>query len=468
MTIETNESPCWRAWTIVWFVAIAGWALPASAGEGAIDGAIDGACKAKDGDHYRIRDIEVHGLVRTREFVIRRELLVEEGDSVGCRAVVESVQRLKNTNLFRTVDFALIPVDADEDASGADGATENDEDERRVRLVIEVDEKWTALPNFQFSSGGGALQLVVGASESNLFGRYLAVGGQFEHVQGANSLFAWFENPRTFDERLTTRIELGTQNRVYYLYDDAGGRDGGYFRRRLTAGGSASQEWRWWLHTEAGLRFERDRFSQELIPDEQRRESDAPAIPDPTEALVGRLAVSFGRINQLEYLQDGSDLTLSVEHANSAIGSSHDLFRFGLTATHFEALPLKSNLAVRFQAGLSQVEALHHQKFIGGLDTLRGFPYDRFSGEHHWTMNLEYRIPSIDHPWLAVQHVAFVDAAHVGQEPADIFGLSGSSAGLGLRILVPKVQDFIIRLDFALPLFGEVTNPWSVAGAQFF
>ncbi|MFW5967249.1 MAG: hypothetical protein ACOCV2_07005 [Persicimonas sp.] len=466
MTIETNESPCRWAWTIVWFVAIAGWALPALAEEDALDG----ACKGEDSDQYQILDIEVRGLVRTREFVIHRELTVEEGDTVGCPSVLESVRRLQNTNLFRTVDYALIRSEADEGASRAEDDREDDEREaaREVRLVIEVDEKWTALPNFQFSSGGGALQVLVGANETNLFGRYLAIGGHFEHVQGANSLFGWFENPRTFDERLKTRLELGTQNRVYYLYDDAGDRDGGYFRRRLTFGGSARHEWRWWLHTEAGLRFERDRFSQELIPEDQRREDDDAAIPDATDALVGRLALSFGRINQLEYLQDGTDVTLSVEHANSAVGSTHNLFRLGLSATHFEALPLKSNLAVRFQAGLSQVEALHHHKFIGGLDTLRGFPYDRFSGEHHWSLNLEYRIPSIDHPWLAIQHVAFVDAAHVGPKPADIFGLSGASTGLGLRILVPKVQNLIVRLDYALPLVGEVTNPWNVAGAQFF
>lgn len=456
MTIEHVQRRT-AGWVLLGLALAVLWSTPAAAQDEKRD-----ECPGEEQTRYYIDAIKVEGLDRTEPYVVERELTFDEGDVVRCERVRESLQRVHNTDLFSDVDYALEPVDADEvDSAPA-------EEVRPVELTIEPDEKWTALPMFQFSQGGGALRLMIGANETNLLGHYLSVGGQFEYLEGAESFFAWFENPRTFDNRLTTRLEAGTQNRAYHLYDEAGELDGGFFLRRFTAAGLARQEWKWWLRTEAELRLEDDRFNDELLSPSVERARGDDDNPDPARLIKGRVAAIFGRIDQREYLEDGTELKLSLEHANEQLGSTDDLVRFGLNLAHFETLPLRSNLAARFEAGLASVETPQHRYHLGGLDAVRGFPYDRFNGEHFWLSSVEYRLPSIDLPWLVLQHTAFVDAAGVGDEARDAVGLSGASAGLGLRIIVPEIHGLVVRTDYAIGLYGDTQNPWSLAGAQFY
>lgn len=410
-----------------------------------------------------VDDVSIEGLQRTEPYVVHRELLVEAGDTASLDTIEESVQRVRNTGLFRKVRYELVEV-----PDVAEGTYELPEGVRPAALQIVVDEKWTTLPIFSFNRGGGTYRLVVGAFDDNLLGHYIGVGGQYERLGDAKSFYGWLYHPRMFGQRLRGGIDVGTQNRGYTLFDDSGEVDGGFLLNRFTVGTYLRKEWLWWFRTQVSLRYVNDDFSYNLlspaIEDLQRQRG----LPPESHATIGSLAAMFGRIDQDNYRFDGTMFSVSVSHANDSLGSSRTYTKLLAGVTHFEPLPLKSTLAGRLAAGTGDVDAIQDRFYLGGLDTVRGFPSDRFTGDQYWLANLEYRIPSLDTRWVVLQHVAFADASGISDDFSDFATLSGASAGVGLRFIVPKIQGFIARIDYAFPLYGDVTNPISLGGGQFY
>jgi outer membrane protein assembly factor BamA len=406
--------------------------------------------------------ITFDGLGRTKRFVVRRELIVDENQIASVEDIEESVQRIRNTDLFRKVRYELVEQQG--------GASEGDPREgvERVVLAITLDEKWTTLPIANFSRGGGTYRLVLGAFDTNFLGRYIGIGGQYVRLGDANSFYGWLYHPRLFGQRLRGGIDVGTQNRVFRLFDGDGDLGGGFMLERFTLGSYLEKEWIWWLRTRAALRYVDDGFSFDLLSPEIESLQRARGLPDPSHALLGEMSVILGRIDQDNYLLDGSEFGLTLQHANDAIGSSYSLTKLNAGFSHFETLPWKSNLGFRVGVGTGDIDALHQRYYLGGLDAIRGFSSDRFAGEHYWLSSLEYRIPSVDTRWFVLQHIFFADAAGVSDEFGQVARLSGASTGVGLRFIVPKIHGFIARVDYAFALYGDATNPSSFGGGQFF
>jgi outer membrane protein assembly factor BamA len=381
--------------------------------------------------------------------------------------IEEGVQPLRNLGIFREVTFTL--------AEGAGAETPDESDAEScakqaptVRLAIKIDEKWTTLPLFSFSRGGGTYRLILGAYDVNFLGRYISVGAQYERLGDTNSFFAWASQPRLFDRRVLAGVSAGTRNQVYYLYEPDGSIGGGFLLHRFSAEATIQKEWLWWLRTGLTLHFDVDDFSLELLSDEARRKQLARGVPESTHTLLAGVGALFGRLDRHNFLVDGALLSVAVEHANENLGSSHNYSALLLGTTYFQTLPWRSTLGVRAATGFASTRSVHRRFYLGGLDAIRGFPKDRFSGENYWLSTVEFRIPSVDTRWFVLQHIFFVDAAGVSDNVSDLARLSGASAGVGLRIMVPKIQDFVIRVDYAFPLYGDAANPLSLGGGQFF
>ncbi|QDG54714.1 hypothetical protein FIV42_29410 [Persicimonas caeni] len=419
----------------------------------------DGEEGAEKPGHIFVDTVTIEGLERTEPYVVRRELIVEEGETASVDSIEESVQRVRNTGLFRKVRYELVDVQTTKVLP---------EGVRAAALQISVDEKWTTLPIFSFNRGGGTYRLIVGAFDDNLLGHYIGVGGQYERLGEANSFYGWLYHPRMFGQRLRGGIDVGTQNRGYTLYDADGEVDGGFLLNRFTVGTYLRKEWLWWFRTQLSLRYVNDDFSyNRLSPtiEELQRER---GLPPESHATIMSLSAMLGRIDQDNYLLDGTQFSVSLSHANENLGSTHTYTKLLAGVSHFETLPLNSNLAARLAAGTGDIDAIQHRFFLGGLDTVRGFANDRFAGEHYWLANLEYRIPSLDTRWVVLQHVVFADASGISTEFSNLAKLTGASTGIGLRFIVPKIQGFIARIDYALPLYGDITNPISLGGGQFY
>src|SRR5439155_20630171 len=70
---------------------------------------IDVAFVIEQGPRTYVERIEIHGNTRTREYVIRREFDIAEGDAYNKPLIDRAERRLKNLNYFKTVKISRRP-----------------------------------------------------------------------------------------------------------------------------------------------------------------------------------------------------------------------------------------------------------------------------------------------------------------------------------------------------------------------
>jgi outer membrane protein insertion porin family len=146
-----------------------------------------------EGARTYIERINIRGNTRTRDYVIRREFDVSEGDAYNRALVDRSERRLKNLDFFKSVKISTEP------GSSTD----------RVILVVDLEEKSTG--DFSVSGGystsDGALA-EVSISERNFLGRGMFAKAAVQYGQYARGGSLSFVEPYLFDYRVAGGLDL--------------------------------------------------------------------------------------------------------------------------------------------------------------------------------------------------------------------------------------------------------------------
>ncbi|MBR0953198.1 outer membrane protein assembly factor BamA [Bradyrhizobium canariense] len=146
-----------------------------------------------EGPRTYIERINLRGNTRTRDYVIRREFDVSEGDAYNRALVDRAERRLKNLDYFKTVKITTEP------GSSSD----------RVILLVDMEEKSTG--DFSVSGGysttDGALA-EVSVSERNLLGRGLFAKASVTYGQYARGYSLSFVEPYLLDYRVALGLDL--------------------------------------------------------------------------------------------------------------------------------------------------------------------------------------------------------------------------------------------------------------------
>jgi outer membrane protein insertion porin family len=146
-----------------------------------------------EGPRTYIERINVRGNTRTRDYVIRREFDVSEGDAYNRALVDRAERRLKNLDYFKSVKITTEP------GSSSD----------RVILLVDMEEKSTG--DFSVSGGysttDGALA-EVSVSERNLLGRGLFAKAAVTYGQYARGYSLSFVEPYLLDYRVALGLDL--------------------------------------------------------------------------------------------------------------------------------------------------------------------------------------------------------------------------------------------------------------------
>lgn len=166
-----------------------------------------------EGPRVYIERINVVGNERTKDYVIRREFRLAEGDAYNPLMVDRAKKRLEALGLFKAVDVKRRPGSAQD----------------RVVLDVEVTEQSTG--ELSFGAGYSTSEGVIGdvsVTERNLFGN-----GQFVRLRLAGSLERMqidlsFTEPRFLDRNLSAGFDLYHKE---VDYSDTSG-----FRQRKTGG----------------------------------------------------------------------------------------------------------------------------------------------------------------------------------------------------------------------------------------
>jgi outer membrane protein insertion porin family len=146
-----------------------------------------------EGPRTYIERINIRGNSRTRDYVIRREFDLSEGDAYNRALVDRAERRLKNLDFFKTVKIVTEP------GSSTD----------RVILVVDLEEKSTG--DFSVSGGysttDGALA-EVSISERNFLGRGLYAKASVTYGQYARGYSLSFVEPYLLDYRVALGLDL--------------------------------------------------------------------------------------------------------------------------------------------------------------------------------------------------------------------------------------------------------------------
>ncbi|MGF0537999.1 outer membrane protein assembly factor BamA [Agrobacterium sp. ES01] len=165
------------------------------------------------GERAYVERIEIRGNTRTRDYVIRREFDIAEGDAFNQEVISRAKRRLEALGYFSGVNISTAP------GSSPD----------RVVVVVDVQDQPTGSFGIGagYSAGGDGLVLEASVEEKNFLGRgqfiRVAVGGGLEDSKTYNLSFT---EPYFLGYRLATGFDLfksSTSSNDDYDYEEQGG-----------------------------------------------------------------------------------------------------------------------------------------------------------------------------------------------------------------------------------------------------
>jgi len=169
-----------------------------------------------EGPRTYIERINVRGNTRTREYVIRREFDLSEGDAYNRALVDRAERRLKNLDFFKSVKVVSEP------GSSSD----------RVILIVDLEEKSTG--DFSVSGGysttDGALA-EVSISERNFLGRGLYAKAAVTYGQYARGYSLSLVEPYLLDYRVALGLDLFQRQQLANSYISYGTKTLGFSPR---------------------------------------------------------------------------------------------------------------------------------------------------------------------------------------------------------------------------------------------
>jgi outer membrane protein insertion porin family len=146
-----------------------------------------------EGPRTYIERINIRGNTRTRDYVIRREFDISEGDAYNRALVDRAERRLKNLDFFKTVKITTEP------GSSSD----------RVILVVDLEEKSTG--DFSVSGGYSTTDgplAEVSVSERNFMGRGLFAKASVTYGEYARGVSLSFVQPYLLDYRVALGLDV--------------------------------------------------------------------------------------------------------------------------------------------------------------------------------------------------------------------------------------------------------------------
>jgi len=134
--------------------------------------------------------------MRTRDHVVRRELLLATGDAFDPLRAAETERNLRALGIFQD---AIVHVDT---LAGG------------VRIRCETVDRWTTELRTEISRRGGINRLTLGLEEGNLLGSAIRVGGAVQTSNDVDATTMTWSDPRILGTRWAARYGL--------RYDDLG------------------------------------------------------------------------------------------------------------------------------------------------------------------------------------------------------------------------------------------------------
>jgi outer membrane protein insertion porin family len=403
----------------------------------------------EEGARSFVNRVNIEGNTRTKDKVLRREVLVAPGDVFNTVRVDVTKKRLENLGYFAKVE--TYPEDTDIPG--------------RKDLTILVQEKRTG--SLSFGGGFSTVDKLVGFAELS---------------QGNFDLFNW-PSFTGAGQKFRLRLQYGTERKDFVLAIT----EPYFLDRRLSLGGQV-------FYTEAnylssvydqrnyGVSFELRKPINTYMYGTVGYMLQAIDIfnVDPTSSefiqsqagtnieskLLGSL-VFDSRDNPL-LTRRGQRITLSPMIAGGFLGGDTQIYAFDLEGSQYFRLPwdtillINGEISTVSQWGSGNQVPIYERLFLGGSNNLRGFPFrevgpqdqngEPIGGQSMARTTIEWTFPIIE----KARGALFYDMGFVNSE-AWSFGFNhmASDVGIGLRLDLPIGP---LRLDYGWPVMRDGYN----------
>jgi len=411
--------------------------------------AIDVKYTIEEGNPSFVQRINIVGNTRTKDKVIRREVLIAPGDIFNSVRVETTKKRLDNLGYFSKVE--TYPED-----TGVTG---------RRDLIIQVEEKRTGSLNF----GAGF------STVDNLV-------GFIEMTQGNFDLLNW-PNFTGAGQKFRARIQYGTRRKDIILSLT----EPFFLDRRLSLGGQvfySEADYLSSIYAQRNYGFSIDTRKPigTFAAVSLQYRLDTTELFDVSSGASNAIRIEAGSVTKSQITpaividtrdnpflsRRGTRFVLSPYIAGGFLGGDTQIYGFSLEAAHF--FHLWKDTILQLQGAIATVDTwgsgnrvrIFDRLFLGGSNDLRGFDFrdvsprdingEPLGGKSLARFTVEYTVPIIEKARAAIFYdTGFVNAASWNFNTNHIV----SDVGIGLRLDLPIGP---IRIDYGIPIQKDVNK----------
>jgi len=414
---------------------------------------IDVSYVVDQGQRAFIERIEIVGNARTRDYVIRREFDLAEGDAFNQILLRRAQKRLEALNYFERIDISTRAGSAPD----------------RVVIVVNAVDKATGEfgigAGYTTGSGDeGGVSVEGNITERNFLGRgqtlRISAGGGLD----SRSYNLSFTEPYFLGYRLAATFGAFRRTKDYDTYDVAS--TGG----SISFGLPITEE----LKADIGYLIQQDEYSNVTSTAPQSITSDIATYGSSWIKSAATYGLTYNTIDDTQDPHDGLFLRLRQEAAGLGGDAKHLSTTFN--GSYFKTLSEEADLVGAIKVGAGHINGIGQDlrtvdHFRLGPQQIRGFAYNGIgptenggtgTGEHiggktylHATAEAQFALPALSRD-LGFKGAVFADAGTLfGHDSATATNTGmewRASAGFGLIWHSPFAP---LRVDYAIPLMKE-------------
>jgi outer membrane protein insertion porin family len=416
------------------------------------------------GPRTYVERIEIRGNTRTRDYVIRREFDLVEGDAFNQVLVQRARRRLEALDFFETINISTAP------GSQPD----------QVVLVVDVAEKATG----EFSIGGGyttggseaerGFSVEASVSERNFLGRGQSISVSAGAGRNSRDFRFSFTEPYFLGHRIAAGFDIYRSTRQFTNY--ASETTGGTVRLGLPITEN--------LTANLGYNLFQDRYRYRGVCDPDPTVAACVISPFLRDAIAQspwtRSSVSGGltydTLDDINNPRSGIFATVNTEVAG--LGGDARFVKFTGRGTYYHLLNEEMDLVGVLSGGGGHVRGFgtnglrvfdlfqNDDRMIRGFDFNGIGPRDQATGEHlggttyfHATAEAQFPLPALPRDF-GLRGAVFADAATLYGNPLNLAGITPvgrsmqwrASVGAGILWASPFGP---LRVDYAYPVLKQ-------------
>ena len=379
----------------------------------------------------RVVEIVFEGNRTTQPRVMRREMVIREGDAADPDRIERSRQGIQDLGLFRRVSVRQIAV------------------EGGVRLVFTVREKFYVLAYPRLSANlDGQSSFGAELRWNNVFGldHSLRARVSQSELQQTNrgtqtNYFASYAAPFLGDSPYSLSVSAGhslSPVTVPVVHDETFDSASFLVSRTFSVDGPASQGWT----LGSGLAWENEKREGPGVP---------PAYGEATSLV---LRASFRDIRFRVYSEEGVAYGLTLRGAREGFASDYNSSSLNGNFNRYVAVgeTPHQNVNFGFEFGTAFDVPVDVNRYnLGGGSALRAYDANFLEGDAYYLLSAEYVRP-LGRPWL--RGAVIGEAGNLFQRTQDSESRVYGSLGLALRLRVQWFVNLEIEFGYAIPLDG--------------